>query len=209
MIIVRKGTATISTGIVLLVASVLFGSGILLYGTTFVQDSTLHDSINTRGIILWVDPNDIEPVWGAAAILNNGDKILSIDTIQIKGIDIPMSNWFSDVDQNRVSLTNYQAKMLHTGYSEINGMLNDSDPDSDCEGIDSDLNIDLDGAGGERALCLNQVSAPQILNQGERMIMYFKSDSNMLTTIDLGKTSNVNIYASSTGAPHTVTIQTP
>jgi len=159
---------------------------------------------------MWVDPADTEPAWGAAAVRNSGDKIVSVDSIQLRGTEIPVSNWYYDADQSRVTVTNFQAQLIHTGYTGTNGMINDSDPDADCGASPtSDLEIDLDGTGGQSALCLDQASAAILLNPGERAIVYFKVTDGLLSSIDAGTATAVSMYAGSTGSPESVTVSTP
>ena len=84
-----------------------------------------------------------------------------------------------------------------------------SAPNSDCTGIDSDLNIDFDGIGGESALCLSQIKSPPTLNPRERMIVYFQMPSpSSITSLNIGESFIVNVYTSSTAIPHSVIIQT-
>jgi len=192
--------------IIILVASVVLGTAVVLFGTSEFQSETLKDEIVIRGTTLWVDPDDIEPSWGVAGIRNSGDKVLSVDTIRVRGAEVAVSDWFVDQDQTRVSVKNYGSFFFNPGYSGINGMLNDYDPDSDCSS--ADLAIDQDGTGGESAVCMTQRASPPILKPGERLIVYFKLPDNTLRPYDGGKDVAVAIFAGKAGTTKSTIVST-
>jgi hypothetical protein len=200
----KRGISTVVTTIIILVASVVSGTGVVLYGTSLFQGGTLTDAITVRGINIWIDPANVEPAWGAAGVRNSGDTVVSVDTIRIRGKDVPLENWYVDQDQTRVSVNNYATLFNNTGYSGSNGMLKNYDPDSNCSGVD--LAIDQDGSGGESALCMKIATAAPILSPGERMVIYFKIPPNLLSSTDGGIATAVSIYAGKSGSPQSVTI---
>jgi hypothetical protein len=57
--------------------------------------------------------------WGAAAIRNTGGTVLSINLIQIRGINVPFSNWYADLDVD-ANLSTQELK--HIGW--VGGELN-------------------------------------------------------------------------------------
>ena len=134
------------TTIIILVASVVLGSGVVVYGTSLFQGGTQQEAIAVQGSSLWVNATDSNGIaWGAAAVRNSGDKILSLDKVEVRGTTVPFSNWYVDVDQTRVSVDNFQAQFISEG-TDSNGDMNDSTTvTTSCTG--ADLQIDLDGAG--------------------------------------------------------------
>ena len=110
----RKGISTVLTTVIILVASVVLGSGVVLYGTSIFQTVAQQESLEVQGVQLWVNATDATgDAWGAAGVRNNGDQILSVDTISIKGKTVPFANWYYDADQTRVTIGNYQSQFVH------------------------------------------------------------------------------------------------
>ena len=210
----RKGLSTVLTTVIILVASVVLGSGVVLYGTSMFQTVAQQESLEVQGIQLWVNATDAAgDAWGAAGVRNDGDKILSVDTISIKGKTVPFANWYFDTDQSRVTVGNYQAQFIHEGSAGAGTLMNDStDIDTlvTCANPLTTLEIDFDGGDtGEPTLCLSQGSGPIGLNPGERTIIYFQMTNGTLTTLDAGASTTLNIFAGKAGAPLSTIIANP
>lgn len=208
----RRGISTVLTTIIILVASVVLGSGVVVYGTSLFQGGTQQESISVQGVKMWVDPATTNQTsWGAAAMRNSGDKIVSVDKIQIRGTDVPFGNWYAETNPARVTTKNYQASFKHTGaYQPSTQLLANSDPSSTCTGVTGTaMAIDQDGAGGEPALCLIAQTGPITLNPGEKAIVYFLVPNGVLSSLDSGASTSLNIFAGKTGAPQTITVANP
>jgi hypothetical protein len=206
----RKGISTVLTTVIILVASVVLGSGVVLYGTSMFQTVAQQESIEVQGIQLWVNATDAAgDAWGAAGVRNNGDKILSVDTITIKGTTIPFGNWYFDQDQTRVTVANFQSQFVHEGTGGVGTLMNDSAVNDGCTNPATTLEIDFDGAAGEPTLCLSQGSGPVGLNPGDRAIIYFQMPAGTLTTLDAGASTTLNIFAGEAGAPLSTIIANP
>jgi len=206
----RKGLSTVLTTVIILVASVVLGSGVVLYGTSMFQTVAQQESLEVQGIQLWVNATDAAgDAWGAAGVRNDGDKILSVDTISIKGKTVPYSNWYFDADQTRVTVGNYQSQFVHEGTGGAGTIMNNSTSvDAGC--TNSVFVLDFDGAAtGEPTLCMTQGSGPIGLNPGERTIIYFQMTNGTLTTLDAGASTTLNIFAGEAGAPLSVIISNP
>ncbi|MBA4453773.1 MAG: hypothetical protein H2B05_02355 [Nitrosopumilaceae archaeon] len=205
----RKGISTVLTTVIILVASVVLGSGVVLYGTSIFQTVAQQESVEVQGIQLWVNATDATgDAWGAAGVRNNGDQILSVDTISIKGTTVPFANWYFDSDQTRVTTGNYQSQYVHEGTAGAGTIMNSS-PATDGLCVGADIEIDFDGATGEPTLCLVQGSGPVGLAPGERAIIYFQMAPGTLTTLDAGASTTLNIFAGEAGAPLSTIIQNP
>ena len=88
----RRAISTVLTTIIILVASVVLGSGVVVYGTSLFQGGTQQEAIAVQGTQLWVSATDSNGIaWGAAAVRNSGDKILSVDKVEVRGTTIPFS----------------------------------------------------------------------------------------------------------------------
>ena len=171
----RKALSTVLTTVIILVASVVLGSGVVLYGTSLFQTGAQQENIAVSGIKVWVDPTDASGLtWGAAAVRNNGERIVSVDTIQIRGTNVPTTSWYVDKDQARVSVANFQSSFVHTG-TDGSGLMNDSVDaggsvttacDTTAFPIGTTVELDYDGqAGTQPTLCLAQQTNPVTLNQ--------------------------------------------
>ena len=202
----RRAISTVLTTIIILVASVVLGSGVVVYGTSLFQSGTQQEGVSVQGVALWVNGTDANGIaWGAAAVRNSGDKILSVDKVEVRGTTIPFSSWYVDTDSTRVSVDNFQAQFISTG-TDVNGDMADSTVvTTTCSPV-VDLMIDLDGAGTNPTLCMSVRNSPVALNPGDRMVIYFQVPDGTLTSLDAGSASSLNIFAGKTGAPQSVTI---
>jgi len=212
----RKGLSTVLTTVIILVASVVLGSGVVLYGTSMFQTVAQQESIEVQGIQIWVNATDpLGDAWGAAGVRNNGDKILSVDTIRIKGVTVPFSSWFIDTDQTRVTIENYQSNFIHEGTGGVGTIMNNSpEVTTSCTTLGTTLEIDFDGGISNPndalpTLCLVQGSGPVGLNPGERGIIYFQIPQEKVTPLDAGASTTLNIFAGEAGAPLSVIIANP
>src|SRR5438445_13623658 len=118
----RKAISVVMTTMIILVASVVLGTGVVIYGTSLFQTGGQTQSIQSQGIKLWVNStvqtnapagnpfNGQYSQWGAAAVRNNGDVLTTVNNIQIRGVTIPFANWYVDSNQTQVlSGSNFQA----------------------------------------------------------------------------------------------------
>lgn len=201
----RRAISTVLTTVIILVASVVLGSGVVVYGTSLFQGGTQQEAITVQGTKLWVNATDVDEVaWGAAGVRNSGDKLLSVDKIEVRGTTTSFSDWYVDKDPTRVTVDNFQAQYISTGTDASNFMQSTAGGECDAS---IELEIDLDTvADGEPALCLDQQSGPVALEPGDRMIVYFKLPDGTLAPLDAGAASSANIFAGKTGSPQSITV---
>ncbi|MEX1151721.1 MAG: hypothetical protein WEB28_06575 [Nitrosopumilaceae archaeon] len=213
----RKGISTVLTTMIILVASVVLGTGVVIYGTSLFQTGAQQEAIATQGVALWVE-TDESIAWGAAGVRNTGDKLVSVDAIQVRGTTVPFTNWYVDANQVRVSTDNFQSQFNHTGTLDTGTytdglMLNDTSvtPTTACSAVYSGgyIQQDFDDAGTKSAICLKKSTGPQALNPGERMIVYFRVPDGVFSPVDSGSATSVSIFAGKTGAPTSVTVGNP
>ena len=199
-----RALSTVLTTVIILVASVVLGSGVVLYGASLFQGGTQQEAISVSGVKVWVHGTDSNGLaWGAAKIRNTGDKIVSLDKIQIRGTDVPFSQWFTD---SSVTASTYQQALNFTGWGGTAGRLVKN---GSCAAGSETVNIDLDGSGTAITECIaaNAGTGPVGLAPGASAIVYFKLTNGTLTSLDSGLNTSVNIFAGKTGAPQSVTIQ--
>jgi len=123
----RKAISAVLTTIIILVASIVLGTGVVVYSTSLFQSGGQQQAIQIQGLKTWVNGTYTSGVggpgggigWGAAAIKNTGDKLLAINSITIRGASVPFSNWYAETNQTRASL-NFQAQLNYTK-NDING----------------------------------------------------------------------------------------
>src|SRR5438445_7163806 len=213
----RRAISAVLTTIIILVASIVLGTAVVVYSTSLFQTGGQQQSIQSQGIKGWVNStaqNGVYTAWGAAAVRNSGDKILSVDSIQMRGTTIPFTNWYADVNQTRVnSGSNFQAQFNLTktdmnGYpigSAGAGQGGFNTPGgTPCATFarntlpaspNISFQIDQDNYGTNLPLCLKQASGPIALNPGDKMVVYFKIPIGILGPIDSGSAVTINIFA--------------
>ena len=201
---------------IILVASVVLGTGVVIYGTSLFQTSGQQEAISTQGIKVWVNSTDSAGVaWGAAGVRNSGDKLVSVDSILVRGASVPFTSWYVDKNQSAITTENFQSQYNMTSMYQNGTMKDDtySSNNSLCTKVSgSVLVIDFDGSAPgttKPSLCLIQVSGPTSLNPGERLIVYFRVPNGVLSAVDSGSASSVSIFAGKTGAPTSITIGNP
>ncbi len=197
----KRAISTVLTTVIILVSSVVLGSGVVLYGTSLFQGGTQQESISVSAPKIWVHTTDANGLaWGAAGIRNTGDKVVSVDKIQIRGADIPFSQWYPDTV---VSSGLFQQALNHSGWTSSAGLLA---KDGSCSPT-TVLEIDMDGPGLLEDFCADAATGPVSLTPGQSAIVYFKLTNGTLTSLDSGVNTSVNIFAGKAGAPQSVTVQ--
>ena len=198
----RRALSGVLVTIIIMVASIVLASGVVLYGTSLFQGGAQQESISVSGLKLWLHDTATDGLtWGAFAVRNTGDKVLSVDRIQVRGTDVPFAQWYPDTS---VSSTLIQQAMNFTGWSNTAGQLNTYDPSTTCAA--ETIQIDLDGTGGEDAVCADAASGPIGLDPGRAAIVYFRVTNGTFSTVDGGAQSSVSVFAGKVGAPQSISI---
>lgn len=212
----RKAISTVLTTLIILVASVVLGTGVVLYGTSLFQTGAQSEGIATTGTSLWVDSTTSTGwAWGAVDVRNSGDKLLSVDSIQIRGQQVPFANWYANNTSTAITNNQYQAALVYTRLiTPSNGILDNGTNYGtfvgnvagwtlgSCIPTTTKMVILL----GSSPICLSQQSGPVSLSPGAKAVIYFKVPQNLLTSVDAGSTASVAVYAGKVGSPITVTV---
>ena len=201
----KRAISTVLTTVIILVSSVVLGSGVVLYGTSLFQGGTQQEAISVSGIKIWVHGTDTNGLaWGAAKVRNTGDKVLSVDKISIRGADVPFAQWYADTSVNS---TLFQQTLNHTGWSGTDGLPIDDTTGCVSPSTDPVIEIDLTGGGTDAdAICADTATGPIGLTPGGSAIIYFQLSNGTITSLDSGSSATVNIFAGKAGAPQSVTI---
>ncbi len=210
----RKAISAVLTTLIILVASVVLGTGVVLYGTSLFQTGAQSSGIASQGVHVWLNATSGAPTytWGAAEIRNSGDKILSVDQISVRGNQIPFANWYYDSSAARVTSGNFQSQLQYTG-TDLNGIMKSSNStvfSSSCSAVTGAkfaINEFSTWSSNTPTMCFSQASGPISLKPGDRAIVYYQVPTGILSTVDAGSQSSVAIYAGSVGAPQSVTVE--
>ncbi len=196
--------------IIIMVASIVLASGVVLYGTTLFQGGAQQESITVSGIKMWVHGTDANGLaWGAFTVRNTGDKVLSVDRIAVRGTDVPFAQWFADVT---VTSDIIQQPMNFTGWSNDNGKLNNDTLsatwcDANVAGTTMALTIQAGASPVEDGyICANPGAGPIGLDPGQGAIIYFKLNNGTVSSVDGGAQTSISVFAGKTGAPQSIAI---
>lgn len=209
----RKAISAVLTTLIILVASVVLGTGVVLYGTSLFQTGAQSSGVSTQGVHVWANSTSTPTyVWGAAEIRNSGDKILSVDQINVRGTQIPFANWYYDSNAARVTSSNFQAQLVYTGLgaSGTANMMNTNNATSlaSCpSGTKFAIQEISPYSSTSPAMCFGQATGPISLKPGDKAVVYYQVPTGILSTVDAGSQSSVAIYAGSVGAPQSVTVE--
>jgi len=192
--------------IIIMVASIVLASGVVLYGTTLFQGGAQQESITVSGIKMWVHGTDAKGLaWGAFTVRNTGDKVLSVDRIAVRGTDVPFAQWYPDTT---VTSDIIQQPMNFTGWSDYNGFLNnDTAAEAGCGGTIMALVIQAAAnPASEGWFCANPGAGPIGLDPGDAAIIYFTLNNGTVSSVDGGAQTSVSVFAGKTGAPQSIAI---
>lgn len=222
----RKALSAVLTTLIILVASVVLGTGVVLFGTSLFQTNAQSSGLAVQGVHVWLNATKgmtTTYVWGAAEIRNSGDKILSVNEINVRGTQVPFANWYVDTNSSQVTTANFQSQLTYTGtatggpsftpYSE-GEMQQYAAPGGtiapNCVASTTQFSIYEWGttATTNPSLCFTQASGPISLKPGATAIVYFEVPVGVFSPVDGGSNTNVAMYAGSVGSPQSVTVQT-
>ena len=205
----RKAISAVLTTLIILVASVVLGTGVVLYGTSLFQTGAQSSGVSAQGAHVWVNSTSSPTyVWGAAEIRNSGDKILSVDQINVRGTQVPFANWYYDSNSNRVTAANFQSQLNYTTTTTPSGMMKTyvGTGLNTCA-VGTSFAINEFGTAANPTMCFVQANGPISLKPGDRAVVYFQVPLGILSTVDAGSQSSVAIYAGNVGAPQSVTVE--
>ena len=199
----KRAISTVLTTVIILVSSVVLGSGVVLYGTSLFQGASQTEEISIAGTKLWVHNSDTTGIaWGATTVRNSGDKVVTLDKITVRGVEIPFSQWYVDTT---LSIAEFSAALNHTGWA--------NDPPSSggpqmklhgsCIGNNSYI---CSVVTGSSIISANATTSSVGVGTGDTAVIYFKVNNGTLTSLDAGATTTVGIFAGVAGAPLSISI---
>ncbi len=119
--VTRRAISAVLTTVIILVASIVLGAGVVVYSTSLFQTGGQQQSVAVIGTKTWVNATYTSGTggpgagisWGSFAIKNIGDKLVAVSSIQVRGASVPFTNWYVDSDPNRIA-QNFQAQFNYT-----------------------------------------------------------------------------------------------
>lgn len=231
MIRPRRAISAVLTTIIILVASIVLGTGVVVYSTSLFQSGGQQQAVQVQGLKTWVNATYNNGAggpgggigWGAAGIKNTGDKLLSVSSIAIRGASIPFSNWYADTNQTRIA-PNFQAQFNFTKNDQngdLKGTIRSGGGVVPLSGgctqtpfspsVTPSMIVIQENpiSTGNYPVCLAQQSGPISLTPGSSAIIYYKLPINLVTPSDSGVTSTVSFLAGSAPVSQTIRIANP
>ena len=182
----KKGISVVLTTLIIVVASVVLGTAVTLFGTSLFQTGAQNQGMSVTNSHLWFTSSSYTE--GAAAVRNTGDKLIAVDNIKVRGGIVPFANWayVPSTDANIVALA--QSQLVN------------------CGDIPTTLTCDIDGATPAETLI---ASGPVSLDPGKTVIVYFKVPNGLITAADIGASATMTIQAGQITSVQSVSVAQP
>lgn len=182
----RRGIGNVITTLIILIASVVLGAGVIFFGGSMFQTSTGSESIKVSNSHIWVGTTAGTGESVAAFVVQNtGDKVVSVERITIRGQSVPTSSWYYNNTASITTATNIQRELVW----ESNFDLTDG--------------YNLDGAAGQEALTL--ATGPISLSQGQAAFI-FLNDPATINAIDIGNNYTFQVLAGQATSTESVAV---
>jgi hypothetical protein len=171
----RRGIGNVITTLIILIASVVLGAGVIFFGGSMFQTNTQSESIKVSNVHAWVSPTNSTSVT-AFAIQNVGSKPITVNSISMRGLPVPTASWYScaPTDATNCSAPTNINTELTGDYVPSNG-------------------VTL--ASGATTFTAGSIG----LAQGQATIVYV-SEAGNLDAIDAGNTYSLQIQAGQASA---------
>jgi hypothetical protein len=174
----RRGIGTVITTLIVLIASVVLGAGVIFFGGSLFQTNTEQEAIQVTNEHIWVNNTSSQ---AAFVIQNTGGKVVSVNTISVRGTSVPVAQWYYN---NDIALT---AADIQTELAKDND--------------GNQLSININGS----SKTFTQASGPISLKQGQAAIVYLSNPAG-IKSIDSGLSFNMNILAGKASAVKSVSV---
>ena len=90
----RRGIGNVITTLIILIASVVLGAGVIFFGGSMFSTNTQSEQVKVTNINSWVGSGASNSTT-AFAIQNVGSKAVTVTDIKLRGIAVPVASWFS------------------------------------------------------------------------------------------------------------------
>ena len=170
----RKGIGTVITTLIILIASVVLGAGVIFFGGSLFQTNTNNESIQISNAHIWVSPLNGTTSVAAFVVQNTGGKVVSVHSLTVRGMSVPVDSWY-----------------YNTAEATATNVLRD---------LRSDFNlnaVDVTGDGTEESF--THATGPVTISQGKAVIIYVANPGS-ITPMDSGLAFNINVQAGKASA---------
>ncbi len=181
----NKGLSTIITTLIIVTASVVLGTAVVLFASGIFQSSVEEEAISVTSVKLW--GNTSTNSQGAFIVKNTGSKELAIQTIKVRGIGSVFSDWYYFDTATNTTITSQTVLTYDT-----NGGTNDL------------TNITM--AGDTHTF--TQAIGPLSLKPGETLVVYVSAPGSLDNT-DAGSSATMSITAKQATQVLRITVSSP
>src|SRR6185503_9884216 len=151
----RRGIGTVITTLIILIASVVLGAGVIFFGGSLFQTNTENESIQVSNTHIWVSANGTNSVAGFV-VQNTGGKVVSIQGITIRGQSVPTGSWYYNNSASVATAANIQKELT------------------------SDFNLaSIEVTGAAPAEQFTQAAGPVSLTQGQAAFIYLANPAGI------------------------------
>jgi len=171
----RRGLGTVISTLIILIASVILSAGLIFFGGSLFQSNAEREAIQLSNAHIWVSPNGTSSV-AAVVIQNTGDKQLVIERIAIRGLSVPISDWYYNNDATMATASNIQRDLPYDGTLGT---------------------VNIDGVAGEEVL--TRATGPLYLDQGQVVFVYLANPAG-ISAIDGGLGFSMDVGAGKASA---------
>ena len=88
----RRGIGNVITTLIILIASVVLGAGVIFFGGSMFTTNTQSEQVKVTNTNSWVAATN--NATSAFAIQNVGSKTVTITDIKLRGIAVPVASWY-------------------------------------------------------------------------------------------------------------------
>ncbi|HJS81795.1 MAG TPA: hypothetical protein VJ742_03065 [Nitrososphaera sp.] len=110
----RRGIGNVITTLIILIASVVLGAGVIFFGGSMFQTNTQSESIKISNVHSWV--TSAGDATTAFVVQNTGSKAVTVSSISLRGVSVPTASWFYTINNNQTTLQTE----LGVDHTEIN-----------------------------------------------------------------------------------------
>jgi len=199
----NKGISVVLTTLIIVVASVVLGTAVTLFGTSLFQTGAQSQGVAINQAHIWFKSDcdedgvtteaDLLTV-GAVVVRNSGDKLMAIDTIKIRGTIVPNANWYAS--NTTLPATSTQQAMTYKPADW-------DDPDGTWCGVTTfPSTVTVDSVAADDVSLAKQ-TGPVSLDPGKSAIIYFfaagsydaNGNNDALTATDVGAAVSLTVQA--------------
>ena len=173
----RRGIGTVITTLIVLIASVVLGAGVIFFGGSLFQSNTENEAIQVSNSHIWVNSTASQ---AGFVVQNTGGKVVSVQTITIRGSSVPTSSWYYNI--NNSTQTNIQNELTF-------------------DTVGSLTQIQLKSG----LATFQQATGPVSLKQGQAAIIYLNNPAG-ISSLDSGLAFTMNIQAGKSSAVQSVSV---